>query len=150
VDAARRRGPLRAKVGEGLSVDEFRRGVAERRLGHVGLPASAALLARGLGTALARFEEAIDPVTDDAGCVLGVRQRLVGETADGRPIELLLQMSVGAPDPHDRVVLAGDPPLDARIAGGTHGDRATVGALLDALRRLPRAPRGLVTVDELY
>src|SRR5207244_12988074 len=75
VDAARRRGPLRAKVGEGLSVDEFRRGVAERRLGHVGLPASAALLARGLGTALARFEEAIDPVTDDPGCVLGVPQR---------------------------------------------------------------------------
>src|SRR5207302_1730376 len=35
VDAARRRGPLRAKVGEGLSVEEFRAGVAAGRLGHV-------------------------------------------------------------------------------------------------------------------
>jgi hypothetical protein len=40
VDAAKRRVPLRAKVGAGLTPDEFRAGVAERRLGHRGLPAS--------------------------------------------------------------------------------------------------------------
>ena len=37
VDAAKRRGPLRAKVGAGLTVEEFRTGVAARRLGHRGL-----------------------------------------------------------------------------------------------------------------
>ena len=150
VDAARRRGPLRKKVGAGLTVEEFRAGVAAGRLGHVGLPASARLLAHGLGTSLGRTDETLDPVLDDEGRVLGVRQRLTATTADGRPIELGLQMSVGAPEPHDRVVIDGDPPLDVRVAGGTHGDRATVGAVVDGLARMPRAPRGLITVVELY
>jgi 4-hydroxy-tetrahydrodipicolinate reductase len=151
VDAALRRGPLRKKVGEGLSVEEFRRGVADRRLGHVGLGASAELVARGLGSSLERGSETIDPVVDEAtGKVLGLRQRLEGTTADGRPITMRLQMSVGAPEPHDRIRLGGDPPLDVLIAGGTQGDRATVGALLDGLRRVRRAPRGLVTVVDLY
>ena len=84
------------------------------------------------------------------GRVAGLRQSAIG-LRGGRPIARLdLEMSVGAPDPHDRIVIDGDPPLDVRIENGTHGDRATIGALLDGLRRLPRAPRGLVTVVELY
>jgi hypothetical protein len=150
VDAGQRRPPLRRKVGEGLTVEEFRAGVAAGRLGHVGLAASARLLARGLRSALAQFDETVDPVLDSDGRVLGVRQRLSAATADGRPIELRLQMSVGAPQPHDRVVIDGDPPLDVTIAGGTHGDRATVGAVVDALGRMARAPRGLITVADLY
>lgn len=150
VDAAARREPLRRKVGHGLTVEEFRAGVDAGRLGHVGLRASAELLARGLGSELASSAERIDPVTDAAHRVLGLHQVLDARTRDGRTIRLDLQMSVGAPDPHDRVVIEGDPPLDVRIAGGTHGDRATVGAVVDALSRLPRAPRGLITVADLY
>lgn len=150
VDAAKRRGPLRRKVGEGLGVDEFHAGVAAGRLGHVGLPASARLLARGLGTSVAQLDERIEPVLGDDGRVLGVHQVLSATTVDGRPLALELQMSVDAPSPHDRIVLDGDPPLDVTVAGGTHGDRATVGAVLSALTRLSRAPRGFITVDELY
>ena len=150
VDAAKRRGPLQKKVGHGLTVEEFRAGVDAGRLGHVGLRASARLLARGLGSELHSSDERVEPVTGSDGRVLGVHQVLEGRTADGRRLALDLQMSVGAPDPHDRVVIEGDPPLDVRIAGGTHGDRATVGAVVDALARLPRAPRGLITVVEMY
>ncbi len=150
VDAALRRVPLQKKVGSGLGVTEFRAGIDSGILGHVGLRASAGLIARGLGTQLVRSDETVDPVVDEAGRVLGVRQRLTAETADGRPIELRLQMSMRAETPHDRVIIAGDPPLDVTIERGTHGDRATVAAVVDALWRLPRSPRGLVTVAEIY
>jgi 4-hydroxy-tetrahydrodipicolinate reductase len=150
VDAQFRRAPLQRKVGYGLSVEEFRAGVAAGLLGHVGLRASAGLIARGLGTTLAHSDERVEPVVDGAGRVLGVRQHLAARTADGRPIELRLQMSMHAEAPRDRVTIAGDPPLDVTIAGGTHGDRATVAAVVDALARMQRAPRGLITVAELY
>lgn len=152
VDAGQRREPLRYKVGQGLSSEEFQAAVAAGRLGHVGLRASAALIARGLGTQLASAEEDIIPVTGTDGRTLGVRQELRGRTADDRPIELRLQMSVGAPVPHDRVILDADPPIDARIVGGLHGDRATVAALVEALRRISRPARrtGLLTVADLY
>jgi len=58
-------------------------------------------------------------------------------------------MSVAAPDPHDRVVIDGDPPLDVLIRGGTHGDRGTVGAVLSAIPALIAAPPGLKTVLDL-
>ena len=59
-------------------------------------------------------------------------------------------MYVGAPDPHDRVQLEADPPMDVTIAGGTQGDRATVGTTVNALARMRSAPRGLVTVADVF
>jgi 4-hydroxy-tetrahydrodipicolinate reductase len=59
-------------------------------------------------------------------------------------------MSVGAPYPHDRIRIEGDPPLDVNIGGGTHGDRGTIGTLQNALLRIRRAPRGLTTVADLF
>jgi 4-hydroxy-tetrahydrodipicolinate reductase len=151
VDAGQRRAPLRHKVGHGLTVEEFHAGIAAGQLGHVGLPASATLIARGLGTTLAHVGEKVEPVLGPDGRVLGVRQHLRAGTADGRPIELRLEMYVGAPDPHDRVTLDADPPIDARIHGGIQGDRATVAAVLEGLRRVPtRAPRGVVSVIDVY
>jgi 4-hydroxy-tetrahydrodipicolinate reductase len=150
VDAAKRRGPLRKKVGEGISVEEFRAGVRAGRLGHVGLRESAVLIAKGLGWKLQRYEETVDPATGPDGRVLGVMQRGRGVVGGEERITLTLHMYVGAPDPHDRVLVYGDPPLDVTIAGGTQGDRGTVGAVVNALARLPQAPRGLVTVADVF
>ncbi len=150
VDAAKRRGPLRKKVGEGLSVEEFRAGVAQKKLGHVGLRESALLIARGLGWKIDDYVETIDPVTGADGKCLGIRQRGTATVGGAAKIELALDMYVGAPDPHDRVQLEADPPMDVTVAGGTQGDRATVGTTVNALARMRSAPRGLVTVADVF
>jgi hypothetical protein len=150
VDAARRRGPLRRKVGEGLTPAEFAAGVQARSLGHVGLRESAVLIARGLGWKLEEYRETIEPALGSDGKCLGLKQRGQGFVGGKERITLALDMYVGAPDPHDHVILDSDPPIDVTIAGGTHGDRATVGTAVNALARLRSAPRGLVTVADVF
>jgi 4-hydroxy-tetrahydrodipicolinate reductase len=150
VDAARRRAPLRKKVGEGLTPAEFAAGVAEKRLGHVGLRESAVLIARGLHWRLDKYDETIEPVLGADGKCLGIRQRGVGIVGGEERIKLALDMYVGAPDPHDRVMLEADPPMDVLVVGGTQGDRATVGTTVNALARMRSAPRGLVTVADVF
>jgi hypothetical protein len=150
VDAAKRRGPLRRKVGEGLTPAEFAEGVEQKRLGHVGLRESALLIAQGLRWRVDEYNETIVPVLGDDGRCRGLSQRGVA-TVGGKPkIQLALDMYVGALEPHDRIVLDADPPLDVLIAGGTQGDRGTIGTTVNALARMRSAPRGLVTVADVF
>jgi hypothetical protein len=156
VDAARRRGPLRAKVGAGLTMEEFEAGVASGKLSHVGLPESAALLAEGLGWPAADIRDTIEPVIAHAevegiarGRVLGLHQTARVHVGDRVPVELDLTMAVGVPEPGDRIVVEGDPPLDAFFANGFHGDRATVGCVVNALPFVAAGPPGLQTVVTL-
>jgi len=158
VDAAKRRGPLRAKVGADLTVAEFEAGVAERQLGHRGLPESCALIGLGLGRPFDDIRTTIGPVvaTPEAprqgiapGRVAGLRQSAVGLRAGREIARLDLEMSVGAPEPHDRVIIEGDPPLDVLVRGGTHGDRGTVGTVLSAIPAVIAASPGLKTILDL-
>jgi hypothetical protein len=158
VDAAKRRGPLRAKVGADLTPDEFRAGVAAGKLGHRGLAESCALLGRGLHLPFDEIRTTIEPVVTSAaeprlgiipGRVAGLRQSAVGVRAGRAIARLDLEMSVGAPAPHDRIRIDGDPPLDVIINGGTHGDRATVGTVINAIPAVVAAAPGLKTVLDL-
>jgi 4-hydroxy-tetrahydrodipicolinate reductase len=158
VDAAKRRAPLRAKVGAGMTPDEFHAGVAARRLGHRGLAESCALIGQGLGTPFDEIRSTIHPVVATAaaprdgiadGRVAGLRQTAVGLAAGREIARLELEMSVAAPSPHDRIRIDGDPPLDVLIDGGTHGDRATVGTVINAIPAVMTAPPGLRTVLDL-
>jgi 4-hydroxy-tetrahydrodipicolinate reductase len=154
VDAAKRRAPLRAKVGAGLTPDEFRAGVADGRLGHRGFAESCALIGLGMGWVLDEIKTTIDPVVADrpgipAGRVAGLRQWAAGIRGGREVVRLDLEMSIAAPDPHDRVVIDGDPPLDVVIRDGTHGDRGTVGTVLSAIAPVIAAPPGLKTVLDL-
>jgi 4-hydroxy-tetrahydrodipicolinate reductase len=144
VDAGRRRGPLRAKVGAGLTEAAFRSGVAAGRLGHVGLAESAALVAAGLGLPVAAVDETIEPVLDpETGLVLGVRQTAAVRVDGTERVRLELAMFVGASEPHDRIVIAGDPPVDLIVIGGFQGDRATFGTVVNAVATVAARPPGL-------
>jgi 4-hydroxy-tetrahydrodipicolinate reductase len=158
VDAAKRRGPLRAKVGADLTPEEFHAGVAAKRLGHRGLPESLQLVGLGLGVKFDDVSNTIEPVVTSAaqpragiqpGRVAGLRQSAVGRRDGKEIVRLDLEMSVAAPNPHDRVVIDGDPPLDVLVQGGTHGDRGTVGATLSAIPAVVVATPGLKTILDL-
>jgi 2,4-diaminopentanoate dehydrogenase len=154
VDAAKRRAPLRAKVGAGMTVEEFQAGVAAGRLGHRGLRESCALVGLGLGWVFDEIRSSIEPVVAERsgiapGRVAGLHQVAAGVRAGQEIVRLDLEMSVGAPDPHDRIVIDGDPPLDVLVRGGTHGDRGTVGAVLSAIAAVIAAPPGLKTILDL-
>jgi 4-hydroxy-tetrahydrodipicolinate reductase len=58
-------------------------------------------------------------------------------------------MYVGAEQPRDHVLIDGDPPVDATIAGGVNGDAATAAVLVNSLPRVLAAPPGLLTASEL-
>ena len=156
VDAAKRRGPLRAKVGAGLSREEFVAGVASKKLGHVGLSESAAIIALGLGLPIDEISETIKPViaereTDGIapGRVLGLHQVALVQAGDEARVVLDLTMAVGAPDPSDRIDIEGDPPLHLTAAGGFHGDRSTIGTVVNAIPFIVAAPAGLHNVVTL-
>ena len=156
VDAAKRRGPLRAKVGAGLTREEFLNGVAQKKLGHVGLSESAAIIALGLGFPIEEITETIEPVlakqeTDGiaVGRVLGLHQIALVQAGDEVKVELDLTMAVGVSEPTDTIEIEGDPPVNMRVSGGFHGDRATVGCVVNAIPFIVDAPPGLHTVVTL-
>jgi len=161
VNASERRGPLQKKVGAGLDVDEWRRRQAEGEIRHVGLPESARLLAAAVGwTGLDFSDEVIEPVTAsrpvstdvvdvEEGQAAGVRQLITG-SRDGREVlRLELAMYVGAEEPGDAVKIRGVPPVDMKIRGGVHGDRATAAVVANMIPRTVAADPGLVTMAEL-
>jgi len=156
VDAAKRRGPLRAKVGAGLTREEFAAGVSAKKLGHVGLSESAALIALGLGLPIDEITETIKPVIAQkdfdgipAGGVLGLHQVALVQAGDEAKVVLDLKMAVGAPDPSDRIDIEGDPPLHLVAAGGFHGDRSTIGTVVNAIPFIVSAAPGLHNVVTL-
>ena len=153
-DAAARRLPLQRKVGVGISVEEFE--ARRDTIGHVGLPESLHLLAGGLGWRLERTERTLEPVIAaapatygetavDAGCVLGVHERVRG-FVDGRErIVLDLRMYAGAPDPHDAVEIEGVPDVRSRV-DGLHGDLCTAAVAVNCVGAVLRARPGVLTM----
>jgi len=159
-DAGTRRLPLQRKIGAGMDVDDFRAAVRERRLGHVGLAASAQLLASVFGWRLTAFRERIDPIcatgptalaegTARAGQVLGLHQVAEADAGSRTVISLTLDMAVGVGPARDQVRLAGSPDLELTIPGGLHGDVATAAIVVNAIPRVLAARPGLVTMADL-
>jgi hypothetical protein len=158
VDVARRREPLRLKVGMGLSLDAYRtKESAQGSMGHVGLGESAALLASALGWSDYRVSEDSEPVLAErdvrvgerripAGGVLGTRTKAVLAVEGEERISLQVTIAADVGREEDRVELAGDPPLTLVIPGGIPGDSATASILASVARRIVAVPPGLHTM----
>ena len=149
VDATTRRPQLAAKTGHGLTPAEFQAAVARGELGHVGLPASARLIAAGLGWAIDSMRESIRPVLGPAGRCMGARQRLRALVGGEARIHLDLTIAVGARASGDTIWLEGTPPLRWATRPATAGDEATAALVVNSLAAVQALPPGLRTVVDL-
>lgn len=157
-DATTRRVPFQQKIGAAHTEERFAARKADGSLRHVGLGESLHFLADALGWAIARWEETLEPVRTGAPlrCELGeigvdgisgVRQIATGWDGEGvERVRLEFVAAIGQADPHDRVRLDSDPPIDMTIRGGVHGDVATCATTLNVLEPLLAAPSGLHTM----
>lgn len=159
-DASPRRGPFQKKIGAGCTLKEFEEKVAAGTLRHVGLAESIAMIASGLGWELDDITESIEPiiakaqvitnfVTVEPGQAAGVRQVGRGIGKGKELITLEFEASVGASGSYDAVYITGTPNMEVIIKGGTHGDIATAGVVVNSVHRVIQAPPGLITMKDL-
>ena len=160
VDAASRRYPLQKKIGAGMTEEEFRDKTSRELMGHVGLVESLNLVAHHLGIPLDDVVETIDPVLAEKpvitayfdlkkGDVAGIHHVARGIYRGEMPLLLVLDMYIGAPDPHDSIVIRGTPNIQMRIDGGVAGDQATAAVLVNTVPAVIAAKPGIVTVKDL-
>ena len=159
INASTRRGPFQAKIGSGLTVEQFNARMAAGRMGHVGLPESVGMVFHTLGKKLVRYESGVEPVvaghlvktdyfTVQPGQVMGLKQVARGYTEEGEFMTLTFIAALEAGEDGDTVQITGKPNLEVRLKG-TNGDIATVAIAVNAARRVREAAPGLVTMRDL-
>ncbi len=159
VDVGTRRRQLQAKVGTGMSVDEFQRRASTGRMGHIGLQESLLGIAEALGWPTDDVHHSLEPVIADAplqteffdipaGQVAGLRERTWLERDGEEVLALELQMRVGAPEPGDTIVFDGTPPVTVKV-DGVQGDISTQAIVVNSARRVVEAPPGLATMMDI-
>lgn len=157
VNASKRRQPLQAKIGSGLTVEEFHQKVRDGIIKHHGLPESVGMVADSLALPVDDITEVIEPVvatervvTDyfdvPEGRVVGVRQVARGTDSSGKEyVNLKLEMYLGAPDSIDSANIEGTPNLTMKVPGGIHGDLATAAITVNCIPALFEMRPGLRT-----
>jgi hypothetical protein len=159
INASKRRGPFQAKIGSGMTLENFTAKMADGRMGHVGLPESMHMVFHTLGKTLARYEDSVEPVVADRlirtsyfevqpGLVRGLKQVARGYTDGGEFMTLTFIAALEAEDEGDTIKITGEPELEVRLKG-TNGDIATVAIAVNAIHRVKEAPPGLVTMRDL-
>ena len=162
MDSSKRRIPYQKKIGTGLSVEEFRKMIDEKKItGHVGLVESIAMIAEALGWRLDEIKEfPPEPVIAERelktpytvvkpGHVAGLKSVAHG-IKDGRPAIVLEFISHAAvEEEYEAVSIEGIPKIYEKIAGGVHGDIGTVGVIANMIPKVLNAGPGLVTMKDL-
>jgi len=159
INASTRRGPFQAKIGSGMTVEDFEAKMATGRMGHVGLPESVGMVFHTLGKELVHTESSVEPVVADQmvrtdyfevqpGQVRGLKQVAHAYTDGGEFMSLTFIAALEAEDEADTIRITGKPDLEAKLTG-TNGDIATIAIAVNAIRRTKEAAPGLVTMRDL-
>jgi 2,4-diaminopentanoate dehydrogenase len=159
-DARIRRLPFQQKIGAGLTVDQFRKKVADGSVRHVGFAESIAMIGDALGWKLDKITDDIAPkiaettvaselLAVDPGYVCGIVQDGAGYRKGEPVIRLHLEAYLGAPQTYDAIDIDGVPPLSMKCAGGVHGDVATASMVINSIPKVLAAAPGLRTMRDL-
>lgn len=162
MDSSKRRIPYQKKIGTGLTREEFRKMIDDKKItGHVGLVESIAMIAAALGWKLDEIKELPpEPViaekqkttsytTIKLGQVAGLKSIAQG-IKNGNPIIILEFISNAMVDEeYDSVLIEGSPNLHEKIVGGVHGDIGTVSMIINMIPKVINAAPGLVTMKDL-
>jgi len=159
INATKRRGPFQAKIGSGMTVDEFNAKMAEGRMGHVGLPQSTAMIFDTLGKKLVKFENTVVPVVAKKpvktkffdvkkGQARGLHQTGRAYTKDGEFLSFTFRAALDEKPDGDTITIKGRPDLTVKLQG-TNGDLATVAMAVNAIKNVKNAAPGLVTMRDL-
>jgi 4-hydroxy-tetrahydrodipicolinate reductase len=159
INASLRRGPFQAKIGSGMTVEGFAAEMAKGRMGHVGLPESAAMIIDTLGKNLVDFTNEVVPVVAEEaartpffevepGGVRGLHQTGRGFTEDGEFLTLTFRAALDEEPDGDTITIKGQPDLKVELKG-TNGDLATAAMAVNAVRTVSRAAPGLATMRDL-
>ncbi|MGC4030331.1 MAG: hypothetical protein QM754_01100 [Tepidisphaeraceae bacterium] len=160
VNASTRRQALQKKVGSGMDPDDFRALWKAGKAGHAGFRESAAMVCHAMGWKFDKLVETCEPVIADhdiqtqffsvkKGLSCGIHQVVTAYVEGFTPLTMDLKMYLDAPNPHDRVIVEGEPALDCLLQGGVAGDHATVAALVNAVPRVLKAGPGLHLMTDL-
>jgi len=162
MDSSKRRIPYQKKIGTGLSPEEFRKMIDEKKItGHVGLVESIAMIAEALGWKLDEIREfPLEPViaekeivtsytTVKPGFVAGLKSIAHG-IKNGKAVIILEFISHAAvEEEYDAVSIEGTPKIYEKIAGGVHGDIGTVAMIINMIPKVLNAKPGLMTMKDL-
>jgi 2,4-diaminopentanoate dehydrogenase len=159
-DARIRRLPFQKKIGAGDTREKFLDRVKDGSVRHVGLAESITMIADALGWKLDRVTDEIHPkiaaervssefLTVEAGQVAGIIQDGVGYRKGAPVIKLHMEAYLGAPESFDAVRITGNPPLAMKLAGGVHGDVATVSITVNSIPKVLAAAPGLRTMRDV-
>jgi 4-hydroxy-tetrahydrodipicolinate reductase len=117
-------------------------------------------MAASLGWRLDKLEETIEPIQATTRWeteamivardrVAGLRQLARGYRGDAEILSVDLLAFLGAPDPHDAIVIRGRPSISARIEGGIPSHLATAALIVHVLPAVPAAGSGLLSGMDL-
>ena len=159
INASTRRGPFQAKIGSGMTVEDFNARMAAGRMGHVGLPESVGMVFHTLGKKLTCYESGVEPVVAERlvktehfevppGRVTGLKQVARAYSDAGEFMTLTFIAALDAENEGDTIKIMGKPDLEVKLQG-TNGDIATVAIAVNAIRRVKQAAPGLVTMRDL-
>ena len=162
MDAATRRIPFQKKIGAGMTVEEYRDAIDNKKItGHVGLEQSMQMIADTLGWELNEIKvDQPEPVTFDhvvkseaitvaTGYAAGGKQMAYGISKGKTLITMDFRAYIGADEEFDSVSIKGVPPINNKISPCVHGDHGTIAMTTNMIPHVINAEPGLKTMAEL-